>query len=397
MKQIHVRTKKEVYTERVQEVADALHTAARWLEMALARPVVVRCDSDELGGVAGKPRSEGYAYAIGMIECEEGIGYFAQFACRPDPVEEATQHVPSVDVDKPAAEGQLISSPFATLGRAVQWLLLWGKEYSIDVASALEYRLRDTDLWEIVGLAKDSGDDRPLCPICGAPLYATIDSYASGVIPFWGGRRAAYDGFDADPDGADHRESDLSSLYCQLCGWQIDPRETKVMVGATCAVCDHNLIGQAAYTPCGEIVHFVSGLPDDCWQVHLRHCDAPECVEHCDLSAEVPFDSAPDDLPLVTILESGGLHMQLTIADLLAKVPEMCSEQGFLWKRRLPGAHHKDTWESGDFEHRTLKEAVEAALPCHRALGLSFETAAAICLSAGLVLGTGAEIEDDDA
>jgi hypothetical protein len=396
MKKIQVRTKKETHEARVQEVAAALDDARRWLEMALAHSIQIRCDSDGLSGIARKTfLGDRCAYAIGVVECEEGLGYFAQFACRPDPVEEAVQRVPSVDVDKPAAEGQLVSSPFGSLANAMQWLITWGKAYSLDVASALEYRLRDVDLWDIVGLATDPVDDRPLCPLCGAPLYAAIEEYASGVIPFWGGRQAAYDGFDADPDGADHSESDLSSLYCRLCGWRIDPRETEVMVSATCAVCDHDLIGQAMRTPCGEIVHVVPGLPDDCWQVHLRHCDSPECVEHCNPKGELPFEIV-DDSPHVTIMEAGGLYMQFTTVELLAKVPEMYGGQGYLWERRLPGACHQDTWDSGDFEHRTLEEAVEAALPNYKALGLSFDTAAAVCLSAGLVLGTGAEIEEED-
>ncbi|MEE8391468.1 MAG: hypothetical protein V3S14_11820 [Anaerolineae bacterium] len=79
-------------------------------------------------------------------------------------------------------------------------------------------------------LALDPASDRPLCPRCGERLYAAIEAYASGVIPTWEneGEDAPYYGFSAIYDEGDHRESDMTRLYCQECGWEIDPREVKV-------------------------------------------------------------------------------------------------------------------------------------------------------------------------
>jgi hypothetical protein len=75
-------------------------------------------------------------------------------------------------------------------------------------------------------------DGRPICPACGEPLCAAVESYTSGIVPYWAGRDSevgCYGGFYADPDDGSTGESDLTSLYCS-CGWDVDPRTTDLVV-----------------------------------------------------------------------------------------------------------------------------------------------------------------------
>jgi len=106
----------------------------------------------------------------------------------------------------------------------------WVDQLMDDLREALG--LLTNQVSEEVVLSLDLASDRPLCPQCGERLYAAIEVYASGVIPTWAyrGEDAPYYGFSAIYDEGDHRESNMTQLYCRECRWEIDPREVEVRI-----------------------------------------------------------------------------------------------------------------------------------------------------------------------
>ena len=91
----------------------------------------------------------------------------------------------------------------------------------------------------------------------------------------------------------------------------------------------------------------------------------------------------------------GGFVQDLAVPEALEKIPELTGDQGYVWERRGSGVDCEETWREG-YEHRTLEEAVEKAIPCYRQIGLTFEQAVVVCFATGLVVSTGVETEEED-
>lgn len=98
---------------------------------------------------------------------------------------------------------------------------------------------------------------------------------------------------------------------------------------------------------------------------------------------------------MVTIWRDGGTPATLPIQEALEEVRKILDETSeYVWETRVPGSDMEATWGSADFEFRTVQEALDQAMPAWQALGLDQATALILAMDAGLVLATGAEVEE---
>jgi len=98
----------------------------------------------------------------------------------------------------------------------------------------------------------------------------------------------------------------------------------------------------------------------------------------------------------VFVWTPGGAGVDLPPAEALALVAQMLANEAdelpdTCWEVREPGV---DCNEGEPELHRTLREAVEAAMPFWQDSGVDFVRAAFLAMVAGLVVSTGIEIED---
>ena len=96
--------------------------------------------------------------------------------------------------------------------------------------------------------------------------------------------------------------------------------------------------------------------------------------------------------PRLYVWQQGGGMGNLTLADAVQYVEDQRTKRNYQWEVRTPGKECETDWDG----HPTLEAAVNAALPNWAEIGLSWEQAALVAIDAGLVLSTGAEVEEDD-
>jgi hypothetical protein len=134
--------------------------------------------------------------------------------------------------------------------------------------------------------------------------------------------------------------------------------------------------------------------------VHDLKGEEAAAINNAGKEAQIAYilqeDSTPlGESPVVTLWLPGGVAKNVPLAEALAGMPGLMGRQAYAWERHEPGVDCEITWEDDEHEHETLEDAVSAALPCWRALGLTFVQAAVACMSTGLVVSTGVEGEEE--
>ncbi|MEA3339464.1 MAG: hypothetical protein U9R15_05805 [Chloroflexota bacterium] len=119
------------------------------------------------------------------------------------------------DYPNEAADRMASAAQFAELAAACLW--------SGAVPAALPW---DQDCPKVMAIIlQTESDGRPLCPECRSRMYADVEEVFK-TIPLWNEKLGAFCG---DFFAEESIYSETTKLWCQDCGWEVDPRQVDVM------------------------------------------------------------------------------------------------------------------------------------------------------------------------